>query len=380
MKCTIERRALLAGLGLVAEAVSATARLPILKHVLITARADHLVLSASDLEVTLESVVPAKGDRQGAITAPFQTLMGICRSLPADATVNLASEGGGKLRVQSGRSRFGMPTVNPDDFPASDELENAEAFALPAMVLAELLDRARHAMPQVDPRHYLNGIFLEGASPTLTTVATNGHMLIQVIATVPEETVLPTHSVILAVKGVRACLKVLGACSNAEALAQVAWDYSHIKIRVGDTTVTSKLIDGKYPDYRRFIPSYRRDTGTTVRVDKQNLAPLLDRMALMAETDGNMLGGIRLTVEPGVLKADARSTIGKATDSVDAECTGVPREFGVNVNYLRGILAAIRQNEVQMIMDGEDRAALIQGVLEGVPQTDTIAVLMPMRL
>ena len=385
MECKIDSSALLAGLGIIAEAISSRARAPIMEHVHATVADTGLTLVATDNEIEIQTIVGAEVGQPGVVTLPHQKMVGICRSLPSDATLNLRLGDKEQITLKSGRSRFVVHGLDPDDFPTrTTEAEAAtDHLTVPVPVLRSVLEKARQVMPTSEVRPYLNGILLAVNGADLIATATDGHVMVRATARM-ESSRVTAGQWILPAKGVRALLKMLNTDGMDETPVSLALSSRDVTATVGPTTLRTQLIDGRYPDAERVIPRYTPEERITVEVDRNDLQGLVGRVGLMAAVSNDTrTSAIALTPEAQEIRARAHSPEGEAVDAVDAHvamAAGALCAFGAKPAYCTAILAALDTERVQIILRDGESGSLFQGLRDGVVQDDVIGVLMPIRL
>jgi len=377
MKATIERAKLLRCLSHVQSVVERRNTIPILSNVLIEAATDGTVrIMATDLDLqVLEGLQAASVESAGAITVSAHLLFDIARKLPDGAQVSLEAADN-RMIVKAGRSRFQLPTLPRDDFPTIVEGDLPTNFELPAKLLAELIDRTRFAISTEETRYYLNGIFLhvsdEGADgPLLRAAATDGHRLARFTLPRPEGAEgMP--DVIVPRKAVGELRKLL-----EEALdANVEIDLSPSKIRFtlggeGGVVLTSKLIDGTFPDYSRVIPTAN---DKLLKLDPKSFYEGVDRVATIAteKTRAVKMGLEQDKVTLSVTSPDN----GTAAEEVSASYDSPGFEIGFNANYLKDILGQIDGDTVEMHLADPGAPTLIRQD----EKSPALYVLMPMRV
>ncbi len=370
MKATIERATLLKSLGHVQSVVERRNTIPILSNVLIEAAADGTIrLTATDLDLQIVESVQAQVETPGAITVSAHTFFDIARKLPEGSQVRLdASEG--KMLVQAGRARFNLQTLPRDDFPMIAEGQLPTTFELPAATLILIIDKTRFAISTEETRYYLNGIFLHVADdgqPVLKAAATDGHRLARVTVARPDgadgmpDIIVP-----------RKCIGELRKLLD-EVEGSVRIDLSSTKIRfgLGNAVLTSKLIDGTFPDYSRVIPTAN---DKLLRIDPRGFEEGVDRVATIA-TDKTRAVKMALDRDKVTLSVTSPEN-GTAAEEVPGDYAAESFEIGFNARYLLDILGQISGDTVELhladaaaptlIREGDDSAALY--------------VLMPMRV
>ncbi|MGC1269731.1 MAG: DNA polymerase III subunit beta [Croceibacterium sp.] len=375
MKATIERAKLLRCLSHVQSVVERRNTIPILSNVLIEAAADGSVrVTATDLDLqVVESMAANRVETPGAITVSAHLLFDIARKLPDGAEVSLETADN-RMVVKASRSRFQLPTLPRDDFPQIVEGDLPTSFELPARLLAELVDRTRFAISTEETRYYLNGIFLhvsDEAEPLLKAAATDGHRLARFTIARPEGAAgMP--DVIVPRKAVAELRKLLEETLDSS----VQVDLSASKIRFalggeGGVVLTSKLIDGTFPDYSRVIPT---GNDKKLTVDPKALYQGVDRVATIAteKTRAVKMGLDHDRVTLSVTSPDN----GTASEEVSAEYASEGLEIGFNANYLKDILSQIDGDTVELHLADPGAPTLIRKD----EHSPALYVLMPMRV
>ncbi|MEZ5584430.1 MAG: DNA polymerase III subunit beta [Candidatus Competibacteraceae bacterium] len=366
MKLEAKREQLLKPLQYVIGAVERRQTLPILSNVLLTAREQDLTMTATDLEVELSARAKLLVEVPGEITLPARRLHDILRALPEDANVVLSGEGD-KATVRCGRSRFTLVTLPAADFPTLEDLPFEGDIRLHQGALRGMIERTHFAMAQQDVRYYLNGLLLETAPGVLRLVATDGHRLaFQELKT--EVDVAETRQIIVPRKGILELLRLL-ADSDVEVVLNLG--ANHIRLVLGDIRLTSKLIDGKFPDYQRVIP---RDGGRVVIADRMALRSALARTGIVLN---DKTQGIRLQLEDWILRAQAQNPDQEeAEEEVEINYSGGPMEIGFNVTYLLDALGALNGELAKLSFSDAASSCLI----EEAENEGSRHVIMPMRL
>ena len=365
MKLEAKREQLLKPLQHVIGAVERRQTLPILTNVLVSARERELTLTTTDLEMELSVRVELQVETPGETTLPARRLHDILRALPDDASVTLSVEGD-KATVRCGRSRFTLITLPAGDFPTLEDLPFEGDIRLPQGILRSLIERTHFAMAQQDVRYYLNGLLIETDGKHLRAVATDGHRL-AICECGLEGTAKNAQQVIVPRKGVLELQRLLGS----EGMLDLAIGTNHIRAQIGDVRFTSKLIDGRFPEYGRVIPA------TPTRVvegDRDLLRQALQRTAILSN---EKYRGVRLTVKPDLLTVQAHNPEQEeAEDQVEVNYQGEEVEIGFNVNYLLDALAAIDGEKVQIGLGDANSSCLIRADSGASARY----VVMPMRL
>ncbi|ERI50683.1 DNA polymerase III subunit beta [Pseudomonas sp. AOB-7] len=367
MHFTIQREALLKPLQLVAGVVERRQTLPVLSNVLLVVEGQQLSLTGTDLEVELVGrVTLEEAAEPGEITVPARKLMDICKSLPSDALIDIRVDEQ-KLLVKAGRSRFSLSTLPANDFPTVEEGPGSLTFNLPQAKLRRLIERTSFAMAQQDVRYYLNGMLLEVQSGLLRAVATDGHRLAMcsMEAAIQQD---GKHQVIVPRKGILELARLL---TEQDAEVSIVLGQHHIRANTGEFTFTSKLVDGKFPDYERVLP---RGGDKLVLADRQGLREAFSRTAILSN---EKYRGIRLTLAAGLLKIQANNPEQEeAEEEIVVDYNGASLEIGFNVSYLLDVLGVMGTEQVRLILSDSNSSALLQEA----DNDDSAYVVMPMRL
>jgi len=377
MKVTIERSVLLKALGHVHRIVEKRNTIPILSNVLIEAADGQVALKSTDLDLEATEQVPADVIQAGATTVAAHVIYDIVRKLPEGAQVSLEMAGeAGQLLVRSGRSRFFLQALPASDFPDLTLGEFPHRFALPGAELKKLIDNSQFAISTEETRYYLNGIYLHtveaggastGSGPTLRAVATDGHRLARVETPAPHGSVgMP--GVIAPRKAVSEVLKLLEDPSK-----DVRIEISTAKARFdfGDVVLTTKLIDGTFPDYQRVIP-----TGNDKRlvVDKDPFERAVDRVSTLSSERGR---AIKLSIGDGKMTLSVNNPdSGSASEEIEVDYDSEPIDIGFNARYLLDILGQLAGDTALIKLADPGSPTLIQD-RDGA---SAIYVLMPLRV
>ncbi len=367
MHFTIQREALLKPLQLVAGVVERRQTLPVLSNVLLVVEGQQLSLTGTDLEVELVGRVTLEDSAEpGEITVPARKLMDICKSLPSDVMIDIRLDEQ-KLVVKAGRSRFTLSTLPANDFPTVEEGPGSLTFNLVQSKLRRLIDRTSFAMAQQDVRYYLNGMLIEVQTGVLRAVATDGHRLAMCAMEAAIENT-ERHQVIVPRKGILELARLLTEQDGEVAIVLGA---NHIRATTGEFTFTSKLVDGKFPDYERVLP---RGGDKLVIGDRQALREAFSRTAILSN---EKYRGIRLQLASGQLKIQANNPEQEeAEEEVAVDYNGGSLEIGFNVSYLLDVLGVMTTEQVRLILSDANSSALVQEA----GNDDSSYVVMPMRL
>ncbi len=367
MKATIERATLLKSLGHVQSVVERRNTIPILSNVLIEAAEDGTIkLTATDLDLQVLETIEAQVDQPGATTISAHTLFDIARKLPEGSQVSL-SAAEGKMQVVAGRARFNLQTLPRDDFPVIAEGELPTKFALPAATLRQIIDKTRFAISTEETRYYLNGIFFHVADDVLKAAATDGHRLARVTVARPDGAEgMP--DVIVPRKCVAELRKLL---DEIDGTVEVSLSNTKIRFDLGSAVLTSKLIDGTFPDYSRVIPT---GNDKLLKIDPKSFAQGVDRVATIASEKTR---AVKMALDRDRITLSVTSPEnGTAAEEVPGDYSASGFEIGFNARYLMDILAQIEGDNVEVHLADAAAPTLIR-------ENDKAAalyVLMPMRV
>ena len=372
MKISIERGTLLKAVAQAQSVVERRNTIPILGNVLIEAEGDEVKFRATDLDIEVVDRAPAQVQRPGATTVSAVTLHEIVRKLPDGALVTLSDDGAsGRLEVEAGRSRFSLATLPKEDFPVMASSEYTANFAAPAPVLRRLFDKSKFAISTEETRYYLNGVYMHVAEaedgPVLRCVATDGHRLARIDAPLPDGAE-DMPGVIVPRKTVGELRKLLDDDD-----AEIAVSVSETKVRFAtpDITLTSKVIDGTFPDYARVIPQ-----GNTRRleVDASEFAQAVDRVATVSSERSRAVK-MQLDEDRLVLSVNAPDS-GAAEEELGVAYGDERLEIGFNAKYLLEIAGQVdRENAVFLFNSSGDPTLMREG-----DDSSAIYVVMPMRV
>jgi DNA polymerase-3 subunit beta len=365
MKFSISRESLLKVLQAVIGVVERRQTMPILANVLFAAREKGLSVTASDLEVELiAEAATERVDVPGEITVPGRKLLDITRALDTDARLAVQLEGD-RLVLKAGRSRFVLSTLPAAEFPLVDRMETTSRLRLPQSDLARLLDKTQFSMAQQDVRYYLNGLLLETSSTRVRAVATDGHRLALCDISIINQDVTSTQ-VIVPRKGVMELHRLLGSGDVTIAIGS-----NHIRATLDGIQFTSKLIDGRFPDYERVIPTSET---ATLKADRDTLRSALQRAAILSN---EKYRGVRLELGRNTLRIQANNPDQEeASDEIEVQYEGEGIEIGFNVTYLLDALAAVDEDAVEIDFVDANSSCLIRSPSGGMGKY----VVMPMRL
>jgi DNA polymerase-3 subunit beta len=369
MKLVVERATLLKALGHVQSVVERRNTIPILSNVLISAEGEALMLMATDLDLQVVESAPAEVASPGATTVSAHTLYDIVRKLPDGSQATLETQDL-KMTVTAGRARFQLQTLPREDFPVIGESDLPVSFQLPSETLRELIDKTRFAISTEETRYYLNGIFLHATKddvPRLRAVATDGHRLARVELPLPEGAEgMP--DVIVPRKCVAEVRKLL---DERDGPVTISLSQNRIRFEVGAAVLTSKLIDGTFPDYSRVIPTAN---DRLLRIDPASLAECVDRVTAIASEKTR---AVKLSLDKDRVTLSVVSPEnGMASEDVPADYDAPGFDVGFNSRYLLDILSQVEGDSVEVHLADSAAPTLIR-------ESDTapaLYVLMPMRV
>jgi DNA polymerase III subunit beta len=366
MKFVISREALLRPLNLVAGVVEKRQTLPILANVLVSLEKGRLSLTGTDLEVELVGRVPVdKATESGEITVPARKLVDICKSLPEQSELQFSLESQ-KLQVRSGRSRFLLSTLPASEFPSFEQGQTKLEFDISQGDLKSLIDRTAFAMAQQDVRYYLNGMLWELKQGKFKVVATDGHRLAlcgfgSVNVSGEKQAILPRKAV----------LELARLLSDDEATMHISIGDNNMQATTGDFTFSSKLVDGKFPDYEKVLP---RAAEKELVADREGFRQALSRAAILSN---EKYRGIRLHLGDSELKIIANNPEQEeAEETLAVDYSSGDLEIGFNVGYLLDVASVIKGNKIKVSLSDSNSSAL----LEDYDSDKALYVVMPMRL
>ena len=367
MQLKISREALLKPLQLVSGVVERRQTLPVLSNVLLVLKGKELSLTGTDLEVELIGRVQVEESAQaGEITVPARKLLDICKSLADDAMIEMALEDT-KMQLKSGRSRFSLTTLPARDFPSVDEEPDSFSLGIAQEKLRDLLDNTSFAMAQQDVRYYLNGMLFEVAEDYLRVVATDGHRLAMETLAMSND-LNEVQQMILPRKGIMELSRLLG---DDEGDISLTFGQNHIRAQVPEYTFTSKLVDGKFPDYNRVLP---KGGNRVVVGDCQQLRQAFARVSILSN---EKYRGVRVMLSTDELRVVANNPEQEeAEEVVSVQYQGEPLEIGFNVSYLIDVLTTLPSKQVRITLSDPNSSALLEAEGGG----DAVYVVMPMRL
>ncbi len=366
MQIRLPREALLKPIGVVAGVVERRLTLPILSYILIKAADGKISFTGTDLEVEIVATAEGEVEKAGEVTVPARKLFDISRALPEGAVLTLSKQAD-KVVVKSGKSRFSLSTLPPTDFPSVEANNLERALTMSQTQLKELIERTAFCMAQQDVRYYLNGLYIEVEGKKVRAVATDGHRMAITEMKATGDDTAPAQ-IILPRKGVQEVSRLLTA---SESTISMHIGPNHARLSIDNLILTSKLIDGKFPDYTKVIPSGQ---SKHVTLDKHTFREALTRVSILAN---EKYRGVRLNLEAGRLRVSANNPEQEeAVEEIDTTYSGETLEIGFNVNYLIEATNAIHSSEVILGLNDANSSC----TLTASNDESTKYIVMPMRL
>lgn len=367
MQFSTHRADLLAALQSVISVVERKQTMPILSCILIDAQDDALTITATDLEIELITYCSATVTAAGACAIPARKLFDICRGLSGQDEIRIDEEEG-RVRVRSGRAKFMLSRMPGEDWPRIEDFESHNRQEVGEAMLKRLLDKTEFAMAQQDVRYYLNGLLLMLRSDRIRCVATDGHRLALSEAAVALELEEPVEAIVPR-KAIVELVKLLN--SESESTVALQLSRNHLRLEVPGLKFTTKLIDGRFPDYERVIPD---NNDKRMTANREIIRQALSRTAILSN---EKFGGVRLSLSEGQLRVQSQNVDKEeAEDELDVDYQDTPIVIGFNVHYLLDALAVMSSDEFTLDLSGENSS----GLLQEKDREDSRFVVMPMRL
>jgi len=366
MKFTISRELLLKPLTLVSGAVERRHTLPVLSNVLLEVELDSLKMTGTDLEVELIGFAPLEGEvAAGKTTVPAKKFHDICKGLPDGAIISIDVDGE-RMIIRSGRSRFALSTLSADDFPNIDNWHSESEFVLPQHILRSVIESTQFSMANQDVRYYLNGMLFETSNDEFKTVATDGHRL--ALSSRKVNAQLPDKQVIVPRKGVVELLRIIEAIDDP---VTVQIGDSHLRANINNAIFTTKLVDGRFPDYQRVLP---RGGDKEIITSRLELKAALARASILSN---EKFRGVRFNFTTNELKITANNPEQEESQEiVDLNYQYVDLEIGFNVSYVLDALNALKSDDIKLTLGDANSS----GLIEASDSSESMYVVMPMRL
>lgn len=368
MKLVIQRNDLLIPLQKVIGAIEKRQTMPMLGNVLIESGNGQVRFSATDLEITLQAHIDHFTNEDGAVTLPARKLLDICKALPESSEITIEADAE-KGTIRTRNSRFTLVCLPAEDFPSLESSSMSEVVEVSAETLKTLLEKTAFAMANQDVRYYLNGLMLEVFPQGLRGVATDGHRLAlcEVEANIGEDGGTG-EQVIVPRKGVMELLRLLG---DENGLVRLSLGSRHIQVTTDRGQFTSKLIDGKFPDYQRVIP---KDADNRIVASRSSFRESLQRTAILSN---EKYRGIRLVIRTDNLTLQAHnSEQEEAEESLEVSYEGDDLSIGFNVQYLLDVANVMKGDEIQLALKDSNSSVLLTEPGDKASKY----VIMPMRL
>ncbi len=366
MKTVINRENLLEPLQQIIGAVERRQTLPILGNVLLNSNEGALSLTATDLEIEMVTQVETTSAVNFKTTLPARKLLDICKALPDESEIEFDIEDT-RVLLTSARSRFTLSSLPAKDFPGLDDIDELQSFEIPQAQFKSLLENTSFAMAQQDVRYYLNGILMEISPDQVKLVATDGHRLalseykISISIDEAKQIIIPRKAV----------LELSRLLESSDSNAKIILSQNHIRVEIGKLVFTSKLIDGKFPDYNRVIPV---DGNKTLVVDRESLKHAMSRIAILSN---EKYRGIRLTLTSGNLSIQANNPDQEeAEEELSVNYDEGEIEIGFNVTYLIDVLNVLDSENAHIKLKDANSSCIISDSED----SSSLYVVMPMRL
>lgn len=371
MRFSIARDDFLKPLQHVAGIIEKRQTLAVLSNVLLVVDKHNLSLTGTDMEIELViNLSVAECDEPGEITIPAKKLLDICKSLPGEAKLEIYTEEN-KAILKSGRSRFSLVTLPANDFPSLDEYSGATAkFDISSQAIKTLIEDTGFAMAQQDVRYYLNGMLFElMANNQLKAVATDGHRL--ALSHAPVQIKGDINSNPQAIVPRKSVLELSRLFLDEEGFVEITLGNNYIQAKTQNISFSSKLVDGKFPDYGRVIP---KGGDKQVFSSREELRFALGRVAILSN---DKFRGVRLMLSSGNLQLIANNPEQEqAEENITVDYSGTELEIGFNVGYLLDVMNTVKEEEISLLLTDSNSS----GVIQGRGNDNSLYVVMPMRL
>ncbi len=366
MQINITRDELLKPLSYVAGVVEKRQTLPVLSYVLLRQQGGSMSLTGTDLEIEVIATIKKTEGNDVDLTLPARKLFDICRALPGGAEISIKKDGE-KAIIKSGKSRFTLATLPVADFPYIQALQWEQALTLSRKNLKTLLEQTHFCMAQQDVRYYLNGLLLEFAEKRIRAVATDGHRMAVSEITV-DKAIKSAKQIIVPRKGIQEMMRLL---DDTDEQIEIHVGTNHFKAQTSEYAFTSKLIDGRYPDYTKVIPSAQ---SKLLKLPRETLRETLARVAILSS---EKYRGVRLSLGNKVLKVTAHNPEQEeAQEELTTDYSGDTMEIGFNVNYMIDAISALNTDQVVFGLSDPNSSCTFISPNTQYPQY----VIMPMRL
>jgi len=369
MKFTITRENLQKGLAAVAASIPTRTTLPVLSNILLEVQDDSVSMSGTDLDIAVTVRVPADVQEGGALTVPAKKLQELARELP-EAPARISTKGD-RVEIVCGRATFRLNGMPRDEFPNFPSVDFGEAWQVKGKLLQDLIKQTSFAVSTEESRPILNGVLWQLQENEMRMVATNGHRLARMTASV-ESTGAPRADLIVPPKALQQVERLFGPDDDIE----VARSENHLGFRMNGAQVFTRLIEGPYPNYEQVIP---RDNDKVATAQKGALNQALRRMAVVASDQTHR---VRLSFLPGTLRLSVETPdLGEASEELEIAYTGEALDIGFNAAYLLEVLRYIPTEDVRITFKAPERAATLEPMgRDDQPAPDYLCLVMPLRL
>lgn len=366
MKLSVTRDNLHAGLGAVSATIPTKTTLPVLSNILVEAEDGKLTLSGTDLDISVSVTIEADVTEPGSVTVPARKFAEIVRELAA-APVHVETDGV-EIRIESGKSRFKLFGLAPDEFPGAPEIDFADSWKMDASLVQELISRTSFAVSTEESRPILNGVLWQLKPDSAVMVATNGHRLAKMTIELSGSGTPPETDLIVPPKALQQVQRLF----DDEGEIELAHSRNHLAFRSPSRLVYTRLIEGPYPNYQQVIPT---DNDRIATANRDNLAAAIRRMAVVASDQTHR---VRMSFEDGSLSFRVQTPdLGEAEEEMAVDYQGDALEIGFNANYLLEVLKYMPDDDVIMQFKAPERAATFLPA-SGAP--DYLCLVMPLRL
>jgi DNA polymerase-3 subunit beta len=366
MKFSIEKDNFIKTLGSTQSVVERRNTIPILNNIMVEAKSGILSITGTDMDIAIFASTEIQSVSDGSTTIPAGPLFDIIKKLPEGAQISVELDDDNIL-ISAGRSQFKLPSLPADEFPVMTGGEMPFSFEIGSNELLDLIENTRFAISNEETRYYLNGIYFHEMDGVLRAVATDGHRLAKA-ETVAPSTTKGMPGIIVPKKAINELYKLL---EQTDSDVQVNLSENRIKFQLNSTTITSKLVDGTFPDYKRVIP---QGNDIKLRVNCNLFSEAVERVATLSDSK---MAPIKVTIGNGMLKLFASTPqLGTASDEVEVEYKGEELEIGFNARYLNDIANQIKNSE--MIFELKDSSS--PSIIKNTDNKNALYVLMPMRV
>ncbi|MHB8252899.1 MAG: DNA polymerase III subunit beta [Acidiferrobacter sp.] len=371
MQITLDSQTLRAGLATVKHAIDNNSLIPILSHVLLkTTGSDRLQIVGGNMEMELQTEVQASLEKPGFVALPVRPLIGLCQSVPNDISIAITV---GKVRatIQAGHSRFTLPYLPGEDYPRIAPDQAKTTFTMAAGRLGNAIGLVRHAMAQHDTRYFLNGMLWELAQDHLVFVGADGHRLAMHTEPVLAASLASDAQIIVPFNGIRALASILTNVDE-ETVIHADISSSHLRLSQGpEWAMTTKLIDGRFPDYGRIMP---RDQPIHITVDIAEMKTMLERVTLVT-AQGSGIPAVRLNLDAETLQASVNTQESSAQDQMPVLGQGTITDMGLNARYLLDVLSILPGPTARIALTDHT----LPFTVRPLDADDTICVVMPLK-